>query len=217
MTLPNKYNEIMSRVTVTSDMHERIIDNIRRADLDPKGYRLQQLFRHNKRAMSIAVCFLLLLTGAFVTTQNLHQSETVQPIEQVPGPVLGVPYITEYPSVQELATGIGFEVKEVTQIPFQVRQTDYSSVSGEMAQIHYSGADNSLMFRMSPGNNDISGDYKQYNDTKTISLKDERVTIKGNGGKYELAIWQSNGFSYCLSTEKGISEKDLMLTVQSVQ
>ncbi|MGG0812862.1 hypothetical protein ABE142_09295 [Paenibacillus alvei] len=214
--MPNKYNEIMSRVTVTPDMHERIVRNIRSADLTPQEKRYLRLFDHTKRVTYVAVCCLFLLIGTLVTTHYYHQDDTV-PNVQGPGPVLVSPGIKEYSSLQELVAGIGFEVNGIGDIPFEVEDTSYLSIGVETAQIRYSGVNNSLTFRISPGTNDNSGNYEEYGDANIIQIGNEQVTIKGNQGKYELAIWNSHGFSYSLSLKKGVSEEELLSMIKSVR
>ncbi|MGG4396369.1 hypothetical protein ABEX25_18860 [Paenibacillus thiaminolyticus] len=214
--MPNKYNEIMSRVTVTPDMHERIVRNIRSADLTPQEKRSRRLLNHTKRVTYVAACCLILLTGTLVTTYYYHQDDTV-PNVQGPGPELASPGINEYSSLQELVAGIGFEVTGIGEIPFEVENTSYLSLGVETAQIRYSGANNSLTFRISPGTNDNSGNYEEYGDANIIQIGNEQVTIKGNQGKYELATWNSHGFSYSLSLKKGVSEEELLSMIKSVR
>ncbi|UNT71658.1 hypothetical protein IQ781_27855 (plasmid) [Bacillus sp. N447-1] len=215
----NKYNDIMSRVKVTPAMQGRIMQNIRSTDLTKKEHRFSMLFKPHRKMTYAAACFLVLLTGVLMNSHYFNQSDPVQPNNPIanPGPEQALPIKIEFASLQELIDAVGFKVREITEIPFEVEKTNYSSVDGEMAEIYYSGVNNNLLFRMAPGINDISVNHQQYSDTKTVQFKNEKVTIKGNKGKYELAIWNSQEFSYSLSIENGISEEELLLILQSMR
>ncbi|WP_411349813.1 DUF4367 domain-containing protein [Paenibacillus sp. WLX2291] len=79
--MPTKYNRLMSRVEVTPDMHERIMNTIRKADLhttDKPARPNRWLARYRKYAFAAAT-LLVLLGGVLIAYQNQnqnHQSET---------------------------------------------------------------------------------------------------------------------------------------------
>ncbi|MEW4369384.1 DUF4367 domain-containing protein [Paenibacillus kandeliae] len=77
--MPNKYNKVMSRVEVTPEMHERIMNNIRKADLNIKDKPAQpnrRLARYRKYAFAAAT-LLVLLGGVLIAYQNQnHQTES---------------------------------------------------------------------------------------------------------------------------------------------
>lgn len=79
--MPNKYNKVMSRVEVTPEMHERIMNNIRKADLNAKDKAAQpnrRLARYRKYAFAAAT-LLVLLGGVLIAYQNQsqnHQNES---------------------------------------------------------------------------------------------------------------------------------------------
>ena len=63
------------------------------------------------------------------------------------------------------------------------------------------------------GEEEISGDYTEYKEVKEVNLEGRKVTLKGGAGKYSLAIWEENGFSYAISALENPMTKDEMLEI----
>jgi hypothetical protein len=202
--LKNRYSRAIERVEVTAEMRDRIMKNIGEAET---GIQSKAPFRAYRRYISIAACLLLLLAGAFMIINSINP------------PVVVRPGIQECGSLGELSDAAGFKVREVKAIPFDVEQTVYTAITGELtiAQAEYTGKANELTFRMSPGSEDNSGDYNEYVDIKTSSAGGLAVTLKGNGGLYNLAVWEDGGYSYSINISNGVSEEEMLDAVLSVQ
>lgn len=204
----NRYNKMMNKINVTPEMHERIMKNIQETDFEskpPKMYFLQNF----KKYISIAACLLICIIG-------ISLLPNIMKLGQEP-PIQAIPDIIEYNSKSELSSSVGFEVKDVQNIPFDVEQIKYISYWNELAESTYLGNNNTLTFRMSEGNKDISGDYSEYEEVKNYSIDSHTVTIKGADGLYNLAIWRDDDFSYALQLSVAISETDLLDIIQSIK
>ena len=70
---------------------------------------------------------------------------------------------------------------------------------------------------MVPWNEEISGDYNDYEEIKTYILDSNRIILKGNNGLYNVAIWKYYNFSYSLQLEIVMSEKDLNFIIESIK
>lgn len=70
---------------------------------------------------------------------------------------------------------------------------------------------------MVSGNEEISGDYNEYEEIKTCTLDSNRIILKGNNGLYNVAIWKYDNFSYALQLEMVMSEKDLNFIIESIK
>ena len=70
---------------------------------------------------------------------------------------------------------------------------------------------------MVPWNEEISGDYNDYEEIKTYTLDSNRIILKGNNGLYNVAIWKYYNFSYSLQLEIVMSEKDLNFIIESIK
>ena len=196
-----RYDEIMEKIKVTSEMRQRVLERIAREDITPvlsKAARLSVI----RKYFAVAACFVLLLAGVTTVPRLLRNIETGSPVQQA------IPNIAEAESVEDLSQLVGFEVTENFSLPFEVKETAYYSYWGEMAEIEYSGGESSATYRQSRGRNDNSGDYNVYNDIAEITIKNGNVTLKGNDGMYVLAIWMDGTYSYSLSVSSGVPEDD---------
>lgn len=204
----NRYNKVMDKITVTPEMHRRIMGHIQETDFEVKNQKVS-LFENYKRYIALAACLVLCVGTTLVLPRILR-------VEQEP-PVLVIPGITKYNSIDELASMMEFEIKEIKNIPFDVEQIEYIGYRKELAESIYSGSSNSLSFRMAKGNDNISGDYNKYAQIKNVSIGAYHVTLKGNNGLYNLAIWEADGFSYSVRLDVAIAEVGWINIIKSIQ
>lgn len=204
------YKEIMDNVKVTPEMRRRVLDNVQA--------RMEQQERPRsftwRRAAAIAACAAVVLAGALALPKM-----TVSAPEPTPGDEMAqmaVPNIVDCGSLQELSAAVGFEVLELTDLPFEAESVTYTSYWGEMAQITYEDGGQTLTLRQSAGSEDNSGDWNEYADVETRDADGLSVTLKGEGGQYALAIWTSGGDSYSLCAAPALPAKTLLaLAAQS--
>lgn len=204
--MKNKYKGAMEHIEVTSEMHDRIMRNIGTADIAEKR-GTGKVSQMNRRYYAVAACLAVLLGCIFA----IHGI-----IDSTKPPIQIVPDIVEYSSVNELSAAVGFTVLEVGGCPFETGQVQYIAYWGKLAQIVYTGDNNALVFRMSAGSEDISGDYSEYSDVKSLSMGEAAVTLKGDRGQYALAIWEKGGYSYSINMTAAVSEEEMMKAVESV-
>ena len=100
---------------------------------------------------------------------------------------------------------VGFEIKEVTALPFQVDGVTYASYFGTLSQIKYVGEERSLTLRQSAGEGDNSGDFNVYAVTEVREMGDWSVTLKGDGENWTLAIWSDGTYAYSAHAEPGFT------------
>lgn len=195
-----KYNEIMEKLEVTPEMHARILKNVEAVDLSKTNVVPFQ-HRSFQKYISIAACFVLLLLGGLFLPRLL---QTNVPKEPETTTAWGA---AVYATQAELEAAVGFPVPELSSsLPFTPKNVQYAAYENGMAEVEYTGTDDeTACLRKSRGTEDNSGDYNTYGDTKTLTVNGASVTIKGENGRYTLAVWQKNGFSYSLSFSNGIS------------
>lgn len=204
----NKYNKVMKKIKVTPEMHERIMQAVQETDFETKPKKVY-FWQEYKKYIGVAACALLCVVGTLVLP-DLFQSQQ-EPLQQA------VSDIKECNSKDELSTIMGFEVKEVKGIPFNVQQVSYVSFWRKIAQVQYMGENNTLTFRMSQDNQEVSGDYNHYNDIKECLINDMTVVLKGNHNLYNLAIWSDGEFSYALQSEATLTEGIFIQIIQSIE
>lgn len=200
MTLKRRYDQVMDKIEVTDEMRGRILERIREMDLTPAaGGRVTPLPRL-RRYLSAAACFVVLLAGLAAAWRL-----TGDPQPQGPDVEVGNG-IVQLNSREELAAAVGFAVEELEAPPFTVEARAYASYWGELAEITYSGQGKSAVFRKSPGTEDNSGDYSVYQDVVQAEAGPLRVTLKGDSGRYVLAVWSAGGYGYSVRLSDGISQ-----------
>lgn len=207
--MKNRYDKIMKNIEVTTEMRDRILNNIDNLNLDQASKKIVP-FPNYKKYLSIAACFVILLVGSVIIHNMANWTS------EPPGD-LGETGIVEYNTIGELSEAIGFSIKEIRNVPFEVTAVQYTAYWDEFAEIQYTGQDNTVVLRMTFRDEDVSGDYSEYTDIKYIAVNGYSVTLKGDNDKYSLAVWQTEGYSYSVQFTKAISEQEMVTTLQSVK
>lgn len=200
------YDEIMDRIEVSVEMRNRILSNIQAVDLK-EPFKKVVRFPAYKKYLSIAACFVVLLVGtiALLNTERINNPGVTSPN---PGVVAPGADIVEAASAEELSKVVGFEVKDISALPFAVEKRTYTAYFQDVAEIRYDGDEQTAIFRKSIGTEDNSGDYNSYDAVEEISVGTISVTLKGTPDLYTLAVWFDGGYSYSLQLSKGISETE---------
>lgn len=146
-----------------------------------------------------------------VEDNNVVINTNVLDNTEIPNP------ITEHKTIEELNNVVGFDVK-LPKVGNDYKITFMSNISDDLAQVVYNNGSNEITYRMAKGNDDISGDYNVYNDTKTVEIKGAKVTLKGNDGKYNVAVWSKGDYTYSLgSYNESMTENGICAVVESVE
>lgn len=208
--MKKRYDEIMNKIEVTDEMRKRILENVGKADISPVNRR----FGVMKILLPLAACFAVVITAAIILpnlgsggvhTVSPTETTVTSPTETTENDVLTIPDIKEAASAAELSELVGFEVGDVDCLPFSPEKIEYTLYWGEIAQIDYTVGEKSACFRKSLGSEDNSGDYNVYSEEKAISAGGISAILKGESGKYTLAVWSDGEYSYSLSLFDGIS------------
>lgn len=126
---------------------------------------------------------------------------------QIPNPLTG------HESLAELAKAVGFDIKAPT-VPAGYVADAYIDISGELAEVFYENGSDTLLYRVSKGEGDNSGDCNTYSTQKTVNVNGVSVEMRGND-KVNVAVWSNGGFAYSVSSEQGIAEADVIAAVNS--
>ena len=121
--------------------------------------------------------------------------------------------LTAHDSLAELAKAVGFDIKAPT-VPAGYEADAYIDISGELAEVFYAKGDDTLVYRVSKGEGDNSGDYNTYSNKKTVDVNGVSVELRGND-KVNVATWSNGGFVYSVSAKQGISETEVAAVVSS--
>lgn len=121
--------------------------------------------------------------------------------------------LTAHDSLTELAKAVGFDIKAPT-VPAGYEADAYIDISGELAEVFYVKGDDTLVYRVSKGEGDNSGDYNTYSNKKTVDVNGVSVELRGND-KVNVATWSNGGFAYSVSAKQRISETEVAAVVSS--
>lgn len=210
MTLKRRYDRIMEHIEVTDDMRRRVLQNLREAQAREAGEAGQAAPAPSaggrrsawKRYLPLAACLAVVVAVGAVTLP--HQ----QGQDQAAGPVLTGSAVVDCSSADKLSEVVHFAVEDLEGLPFQVEQRAYTAYPAELAEITYSGEDQTAVFRKSPGSGDISGNYEDFETVSEVSVSPYVVTLKGQAGAYRLALWSDGEFAYSLQFSSALPEQD---------
>ena len=197
---------MVDKIEVTPEMHERILKNISEIDFSEPIIKTKSIIRF-KKILVLAACFVVLLISTFMIPKIINPEPPIQV----------VPDIVEYQSLDELSSALGFEVTVPTRLPFEAAQITYFACWKEFAEITYSNDNNTIVFRMAKGKDDVSGDFNQYEDVKEYQTDAGSMTLKGKNNAYTLATWIDDDFSFSISTIQPLSEEEMINMISSVK
>ena len=209
MTLKRRYDRIMEHIEVTDDMRRRVLQNLREAQAREVGEEGQEAPAPSpggrrsawKRYLPLAACLAIVVAVGAVALPQRGQ-------DQAAGPVLTGSAVVDCSSADKLSQVVNFTVEDLEGLPFQVEQRDYTAYQAELAEITYSGEDQTAVFRKSPGSGDISGNYEDFETVSEVSVSPYTVTLKGQAGTYRLALWSDGEFAYSLQFSSALPEQD---------
>lgn len=117
----------------------------------------------------------------------------------------------EYQNPEEMEQELGFSVPDPETLPIRYTRKEYSSITGNLAQIAYfDGEERCMIFRKSSAEGDCSGNYNRFECEKKIAVDGIRdITVKMNGNKAYLAVWSDGTFSWSIDDEQGVSENQM--------
>ena len=210
MTLKRRYDRIMEHIEVTDDMRRRVLQNLREAkvrDAEEKGQEAPAPSPGGgrrsawKRYLPLAACLAIAVAVGAVALPQRGQ-------DQAAGPMVTGSAVVDCSSADKLSQVVNFTVEDLEGLPFQVEQRDYTAYQAELAEITYSGEDQTAVFRKSPGSGDISGNYEDFETVSEVSVSPYVVTLKGQAGAYRLALWSDGEFAYSLQFSSALPEQD---------
>lgn len=207
----------MDRLEVTEEMRERILGNLQEMlSKDHLAFSKEDTCKRRRsyrKYIAAAAGIAVLLAGVFAVPRlgGVDTPET-PPVLESPGSG-----IEEKSSAEELSDAVGFAVADISTLPFEVSERIYQSYSEEMAEIIYFGDDGQeLTYRKEAGDSDISGDYNVYNNEKEVTADGREAVLKGNGKKYNLAVWTYGRFSYSVYCKNGLTENEMLAVITEI-
>lgn len=206
-----KYNEIMSRVSVTPEMRERVLSNVaehRQLKQKSSAGNVKNIRGWMRWFPAVAAACFLLVVGLQIYHINQPTDEPIDVASEG---------ITEYASLAELEEAVGFDMPELEALPFETAETMYTNAFG-IARIDYYGSSEECI-TISKGKDDgtdVSGDYNEYSSVSEETIGGVTVTLKGNDGEFNLATWTDDGYAYAVSSYPGMSSDKMTDLIESL-
>ena len=128
--------------------------------------------------------------------------------------------VEEVESMQQATELTGFTMRiPEGKAPYTVKTI--SVIGEDMIEVAYSKEEPFAVgysIRKARAEGDISGDYTEYTESKEVDSEGRKVTLKGEAGRYSLALWEENGFSYAVNAqEKPMTEEEILEIVKAVE
>ena len=128
--------------------------------------------------------------------------------------------VEEVASMQQATELTGFTMR-IPEGKDPYTEKTISVIGEDMIEVAYSKEEPSAVgysIRKARAEGDISGDYTEYTESKEVDSEGRKVTLKGEAGRYSLALWEENGFSYEVKAqEKPMTEEEILEIVKAVE
>lgn len=154
--------------------------------------------------------FGLLLGDDTYTVKDGTISFGTEESVQIPNPIVN------YKTVDEAKKAVKFAVSIPTAVPSGYELENVSVISNEIFQMIFKNDENEICYRMAEGNDDISGDYNAYSNTKTLKINNLEITAKGNDG-ISNAVWSNGEFTFSIYANKALTENDITDIVKNIK
>lgn len=126
------------------------------------------------------------------------------------------PYVS-YVTLEDACAAAGFALS----IPESMNgygDPVFQVMNGSMLQVIYRNAEEeTVTIRKEPGSEDISGDYRVYEQSEEISLGERTAILKGNNDMVSLALWTEDGYTYSVSASSGFTSSDMTDLIAEIQ
>lgn len=207
MILKNKYNELMSEINVTDEMHKRIMSNVLARTQVPKKVIS---FNEYKKYLSLVagIMFLVVLTFAIPNiSERWNKGQDIQVI----------PEIVQHESIQAMSKATGFNSAELTYLPFDVEMTSFVTYWDELAEVSYSNEFDNIILRTSMKEVDNSGDYTEYPEVKLIVSGQYSGELRGDINGYYLVVFNNDSYSFSISSSNPLEEDVFIKLIDSMK
>ena len=128
--------------------------------------------------------------------------------------------VEEVGSMQQATELTGFTMR-IPEGKTPYTEKTISVIGEDMIEVAYSKEEPFAVeysIRKARAEGDISGDYTEYTESKEVDSEGRKVTLKGEAGRYSLALWEENGFSYAVNAqEKPMTEEEILEIVKAVE
>lgn len=136
-------------------------------------------------------------------------------IELASGGAVLAPGIEENADIDSIRKEVGYDFALPDYMPQGYTFDSASLLFGELVQIVYTDGEHKIMYRIEDCTDDISGDYNNYETVETVDMGGAAVTVREDGGKCRLAIW-NDGKAHVLWLDEGFERYEIEKIIKSI-
>ena len=138
-------------------------------------------------------------------------AETAEGTVQIPNPW------QECDSLEDAGKIAGFSFTAPDQVE-GFSEKYIAAIEDDVAQVIFSKDDDKaeITFRKGAGDQDISGDYNEYESVETRQIGEKYVTVKSTDGIIYTAVWTQDGYSYSIFARTGMTEEQMNAWIQAL-
>ena len=135
--------------------------------------------------------------GASSSVQNASESEASDQVG-MPNPWV------EAKNQNDAQEQVGFDIQLPSSLTAEYGAPSFLVIPGEMMEAYYAGAEEArICVRKAAGTDDASGDYRAYSESQQVTVGDLEVTMKGDDGAINLAVWNDGTNAYSIGVYGG--------------
>ncbi len=135
--------------------------------------------------------------------------------ELASGGAVLAPGIEENADIDSIRKEVGYDFALPDYMPQGYTFDSASLLFGELVQIVYTDGEHKIMYRIEDCTDDISGDYNNYETVETVDMGGAAVTVREDGGKCRLAIW-NDGKAHVLWLDEGFERDEIEKIIKSI-
>lgn len=201
----DKYTELMEKVQVTPEMKKKLLKRIETENITYKKKNYFICYLH-RNFLPMAACFVLICTAILAIWRPFQKEQPENP----QGELTTNFGVFEAQSASELSEMVGFPVSDIKAFASTADTITWLAYGTDLAEIDYESNNQTICYRKSVGTEDNSGDYNEYALTNKIQIGTSIINIKGNDGKYNLAVWNDDTYSYSINLSTALSKKQFI-------
>ncbi len=163
----------------------------------------------------ILAALMIIITSCSQKTPDIKSTSDNPGNVQIPNPWV------DCASLSEAARLAGFDIAipgSFDGYPNKMIQ----AIEKSMIQVLYFDGDpdgqdtGMIMIRKGAGSGDISGDYNEYAEKETVKMHGLDVLLRGDKGLVYSASWESDGYSFAINADKGLSRDALSDAIEEM-
>lgn len=160
-----------------------------------------------KKIIILALCLAMTFAATACSKEN-------PPTPESSGTQLANPFV-QCDTLEAAAETAGFEMTAPETVEGYSEKA-ISAIKESLIKVSYSNGTDSLTIRKGKSSEDISGDYNQYEENGTLDIDGLSLTIKGNDGKINVAIWSADDYSFSITSSEGLTSDQASELVKEI-